>query len=555
MASKQRKVKAKKTQADIHQEVTSEIIQAIDSADLPPWRRGFTPANLNYDGPMVPHNLSSKHTYNGVNFILTLIQSLTNMYSTNAWMTFNQAKKMDGSVNKGEKGTRILFRDFIIKDTLTDEIVKKTELDYDTFNPDRFKRIFFLKQYVVFNADQVSGIDAKLGLDQIPANPIEPTVLNERYQRIAQALEEGARNAGVEIHFLKQCQVACYLPDSDLIRMPPMELYESPTRFLETLAHEIAHSTMKPLEREALTEIGIEVDVREEIIAELTSAMLLANLGVPFELSNKACYIDSHQQRQALEADPKLIFECAKQADFAVQYIMNDDLLMKIRQIDEELGITSSDEAMADNDASITFLDATNADQTLDIGSISIDAASQRTLQLLSDPNISDEDAFAQVLAIAKDKLSSLENNEVASDSSESVTQISDKLESFSTRADNINPDTNTPDANDDAFNVEAFLKVYANTPEDIKVFDVLDILNAASGSKDTENNMNVVADYLCIQRPDLATEVQECMTVELSVPYEAPKIETPALSEPQEDLLASKDKSANQVLADFLKI
>ncbi len=82
------------SQQQVREQITSQIIAALESGGLPPWRR---PWKL---GPNagVPSNVVSKKPYRGINPILLEMAAARHNLTSKWWATFNQWKNLDGKV-------------------------------------------------------------------------------------------------------------------------------------------------------------------------------------------------------------------------------------------------------------------------------------------------------------------------------------------------------------------------------------------------------------------------------------------------------------------------
>ena len=90
-------------------------------------------------GRPVSRNFRTGRPYRGINVMLLWSCS----YSSPFWLTFNQAKELNGSVRKGEKGTQIVFYKQLRDRQKTD--------DEQTAEEDR-RAPFVLTYHTVFNA-------------------------------------------------------------------------------------------------------------------------------------------------------------------------------------------------------------------------------------------------------------------------------------------------------------------------------------------------------------------------------------------------------------------
>ena len=118
---------------------------------------------------------------------------------------------------------------------------------------------------------------------------------------------------------------AYYAEASDHVQMPPLEAFTDAEGYYATLTHELTHWTKHPdrLECEFGRKVwGDEGSAKEELVAELGSAFLCADLGItPETRADHAAYIDNWLQ--ALKNDRKLIFTAASHASKAVDFLKN----------------------------------------------------------------------------------------------------------------------------------------------------------------------------------------------------------------------------------------
>jgi antirestriction protein ArdC len=76
--------------------------------------------------------------------------------------------------------------------------------------------------------------------------------------------------------------MAGYIPSKDYITLPPAAAFKSMESYYATTFHELGHwsGAEKRLDRNLTTRFGTEAYAAEELVAELTSAFLCAELGV-----------------------------------------------------------------------------------------------------------------------------------------------------------------------------------------------------------------------------------------------------------------------------------
>ncbi len=116
---------------------------------------------------------------------------------------------------------------------------------------------------------------------------------------------------------------AYYAEGADFVQMPPFETFRDAESYAATLAHELTHWTKheKRLSRDmGRAKWGDEGYAREELVAELGSAFLCADLGIIPETSeDHAAYIATWLK--VLKDDKRFIFSAARHAQRAADYL------------------------------------------------------------------------------------------------------------------------------------------------------------------------------------------------------------------------------------------
>lgn len=291
-----------KSKPDIHQDITNAIIALLDEVDL----NDYKPPFAAYAKSGLPFNPITDHKYQGINILnLWCIQHEKPSYS-NEWATFKQWKDKGAHVKKGEKGNRIIF----YKTLLKEEENQKGEIEEYA--------IPMLKLYTVFNAAQIEGYEPQL-VDTPEIDHVKRIDLIDTF----------CRNTKAEIRLDEP--EAYYMANGDYINMPDThyflehEDYSATEHYYSTLLHELTHWTgaAKRLNREGITNRKKQENIaKEELIAELGSAFLCAQLGIAqTRPENHATYIKSWLE--GLRNDKTLIFKAAAQAAKA-QAFLND---------------------------------------------------------------------------------------------------------------------------------------------------------------------------------------------------------------------------------------
>lgn len=296
-----RKRTTTKPRRDIEAEVTDKIIAALEQGTVP-WRKPWTAAGI------LPTSVSTGKPYRGINVWLLSLSAMANDYASPYWLTFEQAKQRGGSVRKGEKGTLVVFW-------------KRLEVaDKDAVEPDAKKSVFMMRHYTVFNLEQTDDV-------QLPPRfaPPEPGVAPDPIDA-AEALW-GSYEFGPELKYAAG-DSAHYNPSTDVITLPEREQFETAAGYYGTLFHEGTHSTghasrLNRFERGGEpSHFGSERYAREELVAEMGSAMLMAQAGIDTDATTEhsAAYIANWLG--ALRDDKSLVSRAAQQAQKAVDRIL-----------------------------------------------------------------------------------------------------------------------------------------------------------------------------------------------------------------------------------------
>ena len=174
-----------------------------------------------------------------------------------------------------------------------------------------------LKYYNVFHIDQCEGVKPRFAQEDFrPVNPITE----------AEAVLSGySERSGCSIRNERQDR-AFYRPSTDCIVLPMREQFPQIAEYYSTAFHEATHSTghtsrLNRLNTSAF--FGSEDYSKEELIAEMGSAILMNELGIetPDTFRNSAAYIQGWLK--ALEDDSRLIVSAAGKAEKAVRLILN----------------------------------------------------------------------------------------------------------------------------------------------------------------------------------------------------------------------------------------
>lgn len=344
------------------EEVTQAILESLEEGTVP-WEQPWDSVNLH------PHNPISGTDYKGINKILLWKASVEQGFSDPRWMTFKQAlykeDRYSGDdedpfadwedethVMKGESSPASVFYWFRnnpyedeqneLEDILDDDSVsfpvtqynhsERQEVTYTSprdiqeriewikTHPDEVEESTYYKptSWSVFNADQITGVP-EFDPGDIGGHEWDPI---DRAEQIIRA-------SGAEIHHTDPSMKdgglsAKYIPSRDCIEVPRKEYFETPYKYYSTTLHELAHWTGPRLERDASGPKGSDSYAREELRAEIGSAMMFAELGLNPSgyLENHASYVDSWVDQ--LKNDENEIIRASRDAEDIVDFLVHE---------------------------------------------------------------------------------------------------------------------------------------------------------------------------------------------------------------------------------------
>ena len=284
--------------ADIYTRITGKIIDDLEKG-VRPWLRPWSVEHA--EGRITRPLRFNGIPYNGINVVMLWSAAVVKGYNSPHWLTFKQAMELGGNVRRGETGELVVYADRM----------KRTEIDAKGEETER--EIPFLKGYTVFNAEQCENLPAQYaGKMEAPAS--SPLQRLQAADHFFAATGADIRHGGTR---------AYYAEGADFVQMPPFEAFRDAESYAATLAHELTHWTKhdKRLARDmGRVKFGDEGYAREELVAELGSAFLCADLGItPETREDHASYIASWLK--VLKDDKRFVFSAASHAQRAVDYL------------------------------------------------------------------------------------------------------------------------------------------------------------------------------------------------------------------------------------------
>ena len=295
-----------KSSNDIHQYVTNKIIELLEG-HLETWDKPWI--SLGVDNEPANNPSSSQPHYKGINQFLLSISMMNKGYLKNQWATYAQIAKMEGHVLKGEKSTPVIFYKtaYIDKNKkyYKPDVVKK--MDIKTYTAMGIDAVPIIKLYNVFNLKaQTEGLDEQY-------YDVKPTIGEMTPLEKDETAENIIKETGANIIY-RESNRAYYDIGQDQIVSPLREQFKGKAQpFYATILHELTHWTghKSRLNREFGKEFGDQAYSKEELIAELSSSMLCAQLGFTKTINNSASYISNWLS--ILKEDNKAILRASGQ--------------------------------------------------------------------------------------------------------------------------------------------------------------------------------------------------------------------------------------------------
>ena len=277
---------------DHTQAVTTRLVEVIRTGSHGQWVMPWHTHGVG--GLLNARNVTTGSPYRGSNSIALFLDSLEHGYPTSQYATFNQYRKTDAQVRKGERAA------YIVK-----WVTPKNRNDTEASDGETDRRRLVPKVYAVFNTHQVDGHE--------PDPQPTPRTPADRWL------------AAIGADVVYGGDRAYYAPTADCIHLPHPDQFTDPDALLATSLHEHVHWTGHPtrLDRLDLTNaFGSHEYAAEELVAELGAVIAAARLGISTEpRDDHAAYL-AHWI-ELLGEDPKILFRTAGAAQRAVDYLDN----------------------------------------------------------------------------------------------------------------------------------------------------------------------------------------------------------------------------------------
>lgn len=290
---------------NVYEIVTERILEQMQKG-IVPWQRPWHGVN----GLAISY--TSRKPYSFLNQLL--------LGRPGEWLTFNQIVSLGGKLKKGAKSSMVTFFEESSKPAASSTIATDVDADADeeaASDKGSYRR-FILRYYRVFHIDDCEGIPSKIKEEPMrqtePVSAAEDAIKNYLAREVALRFQSCRSNR------------AFYSPSEDSVTVPLIGQYDLSEQYYATAFHELVHSTGHPsrLDRKAgmVSHFGSEDYSKEELTAEMGSAMFCGLLGLDCEKAflNTVAYLQGWLK--VLKKDSRMIVFAASGAEKAAKYIL-----------------------------------------------------------------------------------------------------------------------------------------------------------------------------------------------------------------------------------------
>ena len=293
----------------IYKDVTDRIMEQIMEGKLP-WRQTWKP-DKNGNSPF-RNPYSKKTTFSFLNQLLLREPGL--------YATFNQIKKNGGHVLKGHKARKIFFWTTYIpkKDQAEAERLKAEGLSYSHLEQ------VCLRDYDMFNLEKdTEGLDLSefLKKDEPVRKAENPTDI------VDMVVRDYTVNEQVKVEETASGEPA-YDAVEDKVVVPFKRCFELEEDYYASLMAGFVHSTAQQSRDDRKVELRkmkeSNMSVREELIAEIGSSMILSACGLERNETHTQIAAQCQKWMEILQNDYKVLINAAPAAERSAKLVLGD---------------------------------------------------------------------------------------------------------------------------------------------------------------------------------------------------------------------------------------
>lgn len=300
---------------EVAQRYADLFIERFNRIDPNDWKKPWISANASS-----AWNISGREYRRSNQLLLSLLCGYKG-WEIPFFMTWNQANKLGVSVTKGEKSFPVVwFKDWYEKDRK--RISTQEYLNLPSDEQKDWKRKYMLSYNNVFNIGQTNFRTERPEQWKALEEKVK-TVIETKVRCSCEAFDK-ALSAQTWLCPIIQNDgnSAFYSPSEDRIVVPRKENFPDQRDFYGTLSHEMVHSTgtKERLDRDMSGFFGTESYAREELVAELGSAILSSMTGITTSIKeDNLQYLKSWTE--AIGNDPGIITGAVSEAAYAAELI------------------------------------------------------------------------------------------------------------------------------------------------------------------------------------------------------------------------------------------
>lgn len=310
------------------------MIERMEQMKASDWKQGWIGGANGYAG--LPQNVGGRN-YSGSNSFFLQLHTAAKGYQLPVYLTFRQANNLKAHVLKGEKAFPVVYWDMMVKDK---DGRKVSSDEYRAMSKEEKKDlevIPFIKAFPVYNVDQTNLREVqpervqKL-IDKFKVPKLRDTQGMYAHSALDRMIQQQSWLCPIQAD--RRENGAYYSPSRDIVVLPMKaqfntgstteEVYRDGMEFYSTMLHEMTHSTMTPerLNREMGGKFGDPKYAKEELVAELTAAMISHSMGFDSKITdNSAAYLDSWIG--VLKKEPKFIVSIMADVNKASDLILD----------------------------------------------------------------------------------------------------------------------------------------------------------------------------------------------------------------------------------------
>jgi len=250
-------------------------------------------------------NIFSKTSYSVLNQLnLSMLMAIRGEHKEPYFATFKQIKEAGAKLKKGSKGYPIFFyKPYEIEKEVEREIVDIDENGNEIIRTEIVKvkkTIPLLKRYIVFNIEDIEGIE-------IPNEENLEISKKQIFEKISQEVTLTYGNPA-------------WVVGEKKILMPKVADFESQDSFIAALFHEFSHYTHWKI---GLMDLSKNTYAFDEVVAETSAAVLCNIFNIDYPLERHAGYLASWGKKLDDKQFEKALKEAGKVVEKIVKFLEN----------------------------------------------------------------------------------------------------------------------------------------------------------------------------------------------------------------------------------------